>query len=664
MNDGKTTLTLNKAISAYKSGQLVEAERLCQQIVDARQDVFDALHLLALLQSLLGKKATAVASFDRALKLRPGHAEALCNRGLALYELTRFEEALTSFDRALNVKPDYAEAHHNRGLTLHQLKRCEEALACYDRALKVRPDYAETLSNRGATLQELKRFQEALADFDRALALQPHFAEALSNRCHVLCKLKRFEEALASNDNLVKAQPDNAEALCARGVILGELKRFEEALAGFDAALKMQPDHAEALSNRALVLHELRRFDDALASGERALKVRPDYAEALSNCGITLKELSRFEEALASFDRALKVRPDFAEALSNRGLVLHELRRFDEALTSYERALRVRPDFAEAHYNDALCRLLIGDFERGWAKNEWRWETEQQREANRNFGQPLWLGSGEIADKTILVHGEQGFGDMIQFCRYVPSVAERAQRVVLEIPEPLHELMVGALAGTAQLVTRGKPLPHFDMHCPLLSLPLAFKTSVETIPSAVPYLYAAPQAMLHWNERLGPRDRLRIGLVWSGRPTHKNDRNRSIRLCALLPLLDLDAVFVSLQPDVRAEDATTLKDVGNIIHFGHELKNFSDTAALISNLDLIISVDTSVAHLAGALGKPVWVLLPFVPDWRWLLDREDSPWYPTARLFRQNRAHTWDEVITRVRGALLNFTAKNQLAQA
>jgi Glycosyltransferase family 9 (heptosyltransferase) len=237
----------------------------------------------------------------------------------------------------------------------------------------------------------------------------------------------------------------------------------------------------------------------------------------------------------------------------------------------------------------------------------------------------------------------------------VPLVADRAKGVILEIPAPLDELM-GTLAGTAQIVTRGKPLPHFDMHCPLLSLPLAFKTIVETIPSAVPYLHAAPQAVLHWNKRLGPQERPMIGLAWSGRPTHKNDQNRSIRLSALLPLLDLDAAFVSLQPDVRGEDATTLQDWGNIIQFGNELKNFSDTAALIANLDLIISVDTSVAHLAGALGKPVWILLPFIPDWRWLLDREDSPWYPSARLFRQNHTRTWDDVIIRVGGALQEFT--------
>ena len=481
MNDDKTTLSsaLDRAISAYKSGQFVEAEQLCQQIVAARQDVFDALHLLALVQSLLGKKETAVASFDRALKVRPDYAEALSNRGLTLHELKRFDEALTSFDDAL--------------------------------------------------------------------------------------------------------------------------------------------------------------------------KVRPDYAEALSNCGLTLHELKRFDEALASFDQALKARPDFAEALSNRGLTLKELKRFEEALASFDRAVKVRPDFAKAQVNDALCRLLMGDLDHGWEKNERRWELGPPNDQKRNFTQPLWLGANEIAGKSVLLQAEQGLGDAIQFCRYVPLVAARAARVILEVQQPLVKLM-DTLPGGAQVISRGDPLPNCDVFCPLLSLPLAFGTRLETLPSQTPYLRASSQAVTDWKRRLGPKRHLGIGLAWSGNPVHPNDHNRSIELRSLLPLLNFDATYVSLQQDVRADDATVLQERSDLLHFGHELKSFSDTAALMSNLDLIVSVDTSVAHLAGALGKPVWILLPFVPDWRWLLDREDSPWYPSARfisaeshphLGRRNHSRWW-----------------------
>jgi tetratricopeptide (TPR) repeat protein len=621
--------TLNSAVSAYNVGKLVEAEQLCQKIVIAQQDFFDAFHLLALVQSQLGKREMALGSFDRALTLRPNHAEALSNRGVTLRELSRFEEALASYDQALTVRPDHAEALSNRGLTLHELKRFAEALVSYDRALDVRPDYAIALFNRGLTLHELKRFAEALASFDSAL----------------------------------RVQPDHAEALCNRGLTLHELKRFEEALASYERALIARPDYAEALSNRGMTLRELNRLEDAVESYDRALALRPEFAKALSNRGNALHELNRFEEALASFDRALRIDPEYAEAFSNRGVTLHSLIRFQEALSNFDRALKFRPDHADTHYNEALCRLLIGDFDRGWEKSEWRWETGHTSDKKRNFVQPLWLGSSDIAGKTVLLHGEQGFGDMIQFSRYVPLVAERAGRVILEISEPLRELM-GTLSGAAQIISKGDPLPQFDLHCPLLSLPLAFTTGLKTIPSALPYLRASPQALLRWDARLGLRRCPRIGLVWSGRPTHKNDRNRSVKLRALLPLLDIDAVFVSLQHDLRADDAATLKDQKNIIHFGDELRDFSDTAALISNLDLVISVDTSVAHLAGALSKPVWVLLPFIPDWRWLLDRDDSPWYPTARLFRQGNNRVWDDAIVRVRDALRDFRLNHPFLNA
>jgi tetratricopeptide (TPR) repeat protein len=385
-----------------------------------------------------------------------------------------------------------------------------------------------------------------------------------------------------------------------------------------------------------------------------ARKARGRSSPTLYNRGVALRELKRFEEALASYDHALTLRPDYAEALLNRGSILYELKRFEEALANYDQALTRRPDYAEAHFNEALCRMLIGDLNRGFEKHEWRWESRQARNDKRDFAQPLWLGSNEITGKTILLHAEQGFGDTIQFCRYVPLVVERAARVILEVQDPLRELM-SALPGATQIVSRGEPLPDFDIHCPLLSLPLAFATRLETIPAATPYLHASPQQAMSWNARLGPKRRLRIGLAWAGRQTHKNDHNRSVSFSSLMPLLDFDATFVSLQREVRMSDTTTLRDRSDVLHFGGELNNFSDTAAIISNLDLVISVDTSVAHLAGALGKPVWILLPYVPDWRWLLDREDSPWYPTARLFRQNHTRTWDDVILCVRGALKDF---------
>jgi predicted O-linked N-acetylglucosamine transferase (SPINDLY family) len=357
----------SRAILAYNAGKLVEAEQLCQQIINTKRGLFEALHLLAVVQSRLGKKDTALASYDRALKVRPDSAEALFNRGWTLHELKRFDEALASYERALTVRPDLAEAFCNRGLTLHELKRFEEALASYDRALKVRPDYAEALCNRGLTLHELKRFEQALASYDRALKVRPDSAEVFCNRGLTLHELKRFEKALASYDRALTLRPDYAEALSNRGATLHELKRFEEALASYHRALALRPDHAEAFCNRGITLHELKRFEEALASYDRALKVRPDYAEVFSNRGITLHELKRFEEALASYDCALKVRPDYAEALSNRGVTLHELKRFEEALASYDRALKIRPDSAEVFSNRGVTLYELKRFEEALA---------------------------------------------------------------------------------------------------------------------------------------------------------------------------------------------------------------------------------------------------------------------------------------------------------
>jgi tetratricopeptide (TPR) repeat protein len=394
----KLTLTLSQALSgamsAYKAGKLGETEQICQQIINSKPDLFAALHLLAVVQSRLGKKDTALASYDRALMLRPDSvealsnrgntlkqlkrfeealasydralmlrpdfAEALYNRGNALRELNWFEEALASYDRALKVRPNYAEAHNNRGLILYELKRFQEALASYDCALSLRSDYAELHNNRGVTLHAQKRFEEALASYDRGLAVRPDYAEAHSNRGLTLHELKRFEEALASYDRALAVRPNYAEAHSNRGLTLHELKRFEEALTSYDHAVSLEPGYAAALSSRGLTLQELKRLEEALESYDRALAVRPDYPEAHNSRGVTLHELKRFVEAVASYDRALAVRPDYPEALSNRGNTLKELQRFDEALADYNHAVMVRPDYAETHYNLGVALMELG----------------------------------------------------------------------------------------------------------------------------------------------------------------------------------------------------------------------------------------------------------------------------------------------------------------
>jgi tetratricopeptide (TPR) repeat protein len=561
---------------------------------------------------------------------------------------TNINKSPRNFAKAKQTKLFEVTMLSAQGLAFHQAGRLADAEKIYNKVLAIQPDHFDCLHFLGVIFHQRGKYAEAVRQIDCALKREPKNAFALNNRGNALLALKRFDEALASYDRALAELADYPDALCNRAAALHELARYEEALASCDRSIATRPDYAEAHSNRGNTLKELKRPEAALASCDRALALLPDFAEAHLNRGNSLHELRRFDEALASYDRAIALRPDYAEALTNRGVTLQNLKRFDEALASYERAIALRPDYAEAHYSEAMCRLLIGDFGRGWEKHEWRWQSKQLKHAKRNFSPPLWLGSNEIAGKTILLHAEQGFGDTIQFCRYAPLIAERAGRVILEVQSPLRALL-SDLPAVAQILSAGEQLPDADFHCPLLSLPLA----VGTIASETPYLRASDASVMRWNDRLGPGTRPRIGLAWAGSPTHKNDHNRSIALGSFLPsIADVEATFVSLQRDMRAGDSAVLQGRTDILHFGDELKDFADTAALISNLDLIISVDTSVVHLAGALGKPVWVLLPFIPDWRWLLDREDSPWYPTVRLFRQDDSCGWDNVIASIHAAL------------
>lgn len=620
---------LAEGLKHHQAGRLLEAEKIYIQILTVQPDHFDSRQLLGTIFLQRGNYAEALRHIELALKRSPDRVFVLNNHGITLERLKRFQEALVSLDRAIALRPEYADAH----------------------------------SNRGNVLKSLRRFDEALASYDRAIALRPDFAEAYSNRSDVLCELKRFEEALVSCERALAQRPDFAEAHCHRGNALRKLKRLDEALASYDRALSLKPTYAEALSNRGTVLHDLLRFEEALASYAGALALRPDFAQALSNRGNALQELKRFEEAVEDYHRAALVKQSFAEAYSNCGNALRELGRFDEALASFDCAIAMQPDLGEAHFNAAICLLLTGEFDRGWKQYEWRWNTEQLTAAKRNFAQPQWTGSEEIGAKTILIHAEQGLGDTLQFCRYAPRVA-RGAHVILEVPKPLVALM-RTLAGDIEVVAMGDPLRGFDLHCPLLSLPLAFKTTLETIPGDTPYVSADAAKRDRWRDRFGPRDKPRVGLVWAGDPrkqlpnAHLIDRQRSLSFDMFAQLFDVtECEFVSLQ---KGEDAVAqLRNSPlrhGVIDWSDDFHDFSDTAALVDNLDLVIAVDTSVAHLVGALGKPLWLLNRYNTCWRWLLDHDDSPWYPTARLFRQDATRNWDPVIARVVAALQEYVA-------
>jgi hypothetical protein len=419
----------------------------------------------------------------------------------------------------------------------------------------------------------------------------------------------------------------------------------------------INPNLAEAWSNKGVALKELKRFDEAIAQYDKALSLKPDYHEAWTNKGVTLHELKRFDEAIAQYDKALSLKPDYHEAWTNKGVTLHELKRFDEAIAQYDKALSLKPDYDEASWNKSLSLLLQGDFENGLPLYESRWNIKEVAKIVENnfFEKPTWFGSQSLQGKSILLYGEQGLGDCIQFSRYAKLVSNLGAKVILETPKPLANLMQN-LPGVSQLVIKGEDLPPFDYQCPLLSLPLAFRTNISTIPMDIPYISSHPNRVAEWNLTLGEKSKKRIGLVWSSVSGFKDDAKRSLRLSDFAKALPLEGFeYICLQKELKECDKDFFKSYKNIRFVGDQLRDFADTAALIDSLDLVISTCTSVPHLSAALGKETWVLLSHVPDWRWFLDGVDSPWYPSIKLYRQSRIGDWDMPLEKIREDLLTL---------
>jgi tetratricopeptide (TPR) repeat protein len=546
-------------------------------------------------------------------------------------------------------QPDIAQAYAE-AVGLYRAGRLDEAEKIVARILKELPQAAAALGLLGLIKLGRGRPAAALPLLDAALKRNPGEPEILSNRGLVLAALDRDAEALESIDRALAAKPDNPDTLNNRGNVLLKLVRSGEALATFDRALAIAPGHLGAAVSRGNALAALGRNAEALAQYEALIAALPASAELHFNRGNALCGLARHGEAIAAYDRALLLRGDHVKTHINRGVALQALNRHEEAIAGFERVIALDKSNADARHNAALSRLTLGDYQPGFAQYEARWERAGMPR-RRRLGRPLWLGEYPLFRKTILLTAEQGLGDTIQFARYAPVLAAMGAKVALEVPSELVSLL-GRIAGVSGTVARGEALPPFDLHCPVGSLPLALRTEAAAIPAASPYLAADEGRIAKWRARLGDSKARRVALAWSGRATHPNDRNRSIALARLAPLVGLEGIeFVSIQRELRAEDTPLLGRLP-LEHLGDELVDFDDTAAVLALADLVISVDTAVAHLAGAMGRPTWVLLPFCPDWRWMLAREDSPWYPTARLYRQSLPGDWESVIARVRNDL------------
>ena len=505
-----------------------------------------------------------------------------------------------------------SEPTRARAMALARAGRLTEAVAAFDEALRIAPRDAGLHVHHGLALKELGRFEDAAAAFGRAAELQPGLVAATANRGSALLVLRRFEEALAC---------------------------FEQVLRG-DAR------SVEALNNRGSALFELRRFEEALTSHEAALALRPGHASALNNRGNALRELDRLDEALASFDAALRLQPAFPAAQANRAGVLLALGRVDDALRGFDAALALRPDYADARWGKAVALLMTGRFAEGWRLHEARWQQRHAAPMRVTRADPPWLGEEALTGRSILLHAEQGLGDALQFSRYAAVLRDQGARVSLLVPPTLRSLLARSLPGVAVVDGEGPASAH-DRHCPLMSLPLALGAGAPEPLAASGQLAPDPARVAGWAAWLGPRIRPRVGLVWRGNPAHRNDRRRSLSLSALLDALPAGPEYLSLQKQRLAEEGPMLAAAA-VRDPTDRLEDFDDTAALCRCLDLVISVDTSVAHLAAGLGRPTWILLPFAPDWRWMLEREDSPWYASVRLLRQGPDRDWASVLARL----------------
>ena len=526
------------------------------------------------------------------------------------------DAALAPLRQAVAARPDDAAAQFALGTALWPAGQREESVQHLTRAIALDPSHIDARNNLGNALLELGRFDEAIAQYRAALALRPNAVELHYN----------LGNALLTSERPVEAEP------CYR------------------AALTLKPDHAGAHNNLGNVLRSQGKHAEAIAEYQAALTLRPEFYGSLNNIGSALLALHRPDEAVPYFEAALRARPDYAEASNNLGGALLALDQPEQALEWFRRAVEQDSSQIQARFGEAMALLAMGNFRDGWVAYEARWLDPRFREDTPEFTDKPWLGQESVADRTVYLHVEQGLGDTIQFVRFAPLLRARGARVVLEVQRPLVPLMQ-ELADV--VIAQGDAVPPYDFRCPLLSLPLAFGTELSTIPADIPYLRAAPARRAAWAARLGKRTRLRVGVAWSGAPEHPEDAIRSIPAALFLPpLVAADVELHAIQKEIRENDAAAVAATTSLTVHADRLTDFAETAALISELDLVISADTSVAHLAGALGVPTWILVQFSADFRWMRKRTDSPWYPTVRLFRQAERNAWPPVIAEVVAAL------------
>lgn len=559
-----------------------------------------------------------------------------------------------SLKSILESQPQNFDALHILGVICAAIGKRNEAMHLFGQALALDGKNVSLHYKLARVQYESGQFEAALGAYEKIIALGYIKPEILLAKAVTLINLQRHQEALDCIEQTLSKWPDYADGWSHKGGMLYQLRQFEEALLCFEHALSLQPATADSWYKKSLALDKLQRYTDALTSLDRAIALAPKIAAYWLDRAVILHKLERYAESLSDNETGLALAPGNAEAWGDHGLTLSRMKRHQQALASYQRALSLQGDYADAWSNQSLSQLVLGQFETGWQSYEYRWK-KGNADFPRHTEIPLWLGQQAIRGKRILLWSEQGLGDTIQFCRYASLVAALGAEVVLEVDPALKT--IAQTMGDFKVIAIGENFSPVDYQTPLMSLPLVFKTDLTNIPAAPVYFKADNQKKESWGKRQNfGNGRLKIGLVCSGNVGNTNDHRRSMPLQEFAPILQLDgADFFLLQKDVRDADQLFCQRTPQLKLVANDISDFDDTAAIIANLDLVISVDTSVAHLSGALGVPVWILLPWVPDWRWLLDREDSPWYPSAKLFRQDQAGDWQGVIERVTSALSDF---------
>jgi tetratricopeptide (TPR) repeat protein len=639
------------AVTHHQAGQLQQAEQIYRQILTADQRHGPTWHLLGVLAHQAGRSDVAVQMITNAIQLGLG-GDAYNNLGEALRTLGRHTEAASAYQTAIQQQPNNAEAMSNLGLIYNTVGKYSDAIPLLEKAVAIKPNLPNAHYNYGIALDNTGKLDDAIEQWEITLRLQPDHALAMNNVGVGLQRRDRLERAIATLRRLVEKYPTFAEGHANLGSALAQAGKYEEAITEAKKAIELEPRRPEALNTLGVVYMRAGRLDDAIAATLKAVEMNPRFHKAIGNIGGIYQKMERHDLAIEWFERASKVLPADVETANALYGAYYKIRQPEKSLEATENALKHNPNHPELHGNRSLALLALGNYIEGFEEYEWRWRCNTFTSPPRDFDRPMWENS-DLNGRTLLVHAEQGYGDIIQFARYLPMVAEMGAKLIVEVPVAVRSL-IETIPGVARVVPKGLKLPDFDLHIPLLSLPRAFKTTLQTIPNQVPYFRVDESRLEKWRPVIANNAKgKKIGLVWGG--NLKPDPKRSVRLKELAPLADVpDIAWFSLQTGDPRDELKESPPGMNIVDIGKDLKEFADTAALMSLLDMVITIDTASAHLAGAMAVKTWTIIPHAADWRWQMEGEQSPWYPTMRLFRQSVANDWGPTIARIRDELLN----------